>query len=78
MPTRDSGLGFHAATLDVARRAPGERVEFTWQWQESSTWHGRNYEVAVSPCDEAERSADDPIDVPNFTKAAKNPKAGSG
>ena len=52
MPTRDSGLGFHAATLDVARRAPGERVEFTWQWQYSDAWHGRNYEVAVVPRDQ--------------------------
>jgi glucoamylase len=52
-PTRDSGLGFHVAALDVARLALGERVEFTWQWQESGAWYGRNYEVAVSPSDEA-------------------------
>jgi glucoamylase len=34
-PTHDSGLGFHVAALDVGRLPPEERVEFTWQWQES-------------------------------------------
>jgi glucoamylase len=51
--TRDSGLGFHVAALDVTGRAPGERVEFTWQWQDSGAWHGRNYEVTILPSDEA-------------------------
>jgi glucoamylase len=46
-PTQDSGLGFHVAALDVSRLSPGERVEFTWQWQESGAWHGRDYNVAV-------------------------------
>jgi hypothetical protein len=51
-PTRDSGLGFHVAALDVARLAPGERVEFTWQWRDSGAWHGRNHEVAAMSPDE--------------------------
>jgi hypothetical protein len=46
-PTHDSGLGFHVATLDVSRLPRGERVEFTWQWQESGAWHGRDYQVAA-------------------------------
>jgi uncharacterized protein YndB with AHSA1/START domain len=46
-PTRDSGLGFHVASLDVERLSPGQRVVFTWQWGESGAWHNHNYEVAV-------------------------------
>jgi glucoamylase len=46
-PTRDSGLGFHVASLDVERLSPGQRVVFTWQWGESGAWHNQNYEVAV-------------------------------
>jgi hypothetical protein len=41
------------AALDVTGLAPGERVEFTWQWQETGAWHDRSYEVAVMPTDAA-------------------------
>jgi glucoamylase len=50
-PTRDSGLGFQVATLDVGRLPPGERVDFTWQWQETGAWQGRDYRVAIQPAD---------------------------
>jgi glucoamylase len=50
--TNDSGLGFHVAALDVSRFPPGERIEFTWQWQESGTWHGRDYQLAAISPDE--------------------------
>jgi len=50
--TRDSGLGFHIATLDVCHLPAGERVDFTWQWQETGTWQGRDYTVAVLPADD--------------------------
>ena len=40
-PTNDSGLCFHVAALDVGRLPAGERIEFTWQWQDSGAWHGR-------------------------------------
>jgi len=40
-PTRDSGLGFQVATLDVGSLPPGERVDFTWRWQETGAWQGR-------------------------------------
>jgi len=46
-PTRDSGLGFHVASLDVERLSAGQRVVFTWQWGESGAWYNQNYEVAV-------------------------------
>jgi glucoamylase len=48
-PTRDSGLGFHIAALDVRRLPSGERVEFTWRWQENGAWHGQDYTVAMLP-----------------------------
>jgi hypothetical protein len=49
--TSDSGLGFNVASLDVSSLPPGEHVEFTWQWQASGAWHGRDYQVSVSSTD---------------------------
>ena len=51
-PTNDTGLGFHVAALDVSRLPAGERIEFTWQWQDSGAWHGRDYQVATISGDE--------------------------
>jgi len=51
-PTRDSGLGFHVAALDVRRFSTGERIQFTWQWQENGTWHGRDYQLTTISADE--------------------------
>ena len=51
-PTQDSGLGFHVAALDVSRVPPGQRIEFTWQWQESGAWHRRDYQVVAISADE--------------------------
>jgi glucoamylase len=48
-PTRDSGLGFHIAILDVDRVPAGEQIDFTWRWQETGVWQGRDYSVAVLP-----------------------------
>jgi glucoamylase len=50
-PASDSGLGFHVASLDASHLSPGEHIEFTWQWQESGAWHGRDYQVSVSSAD---------------------------
>jgi glucoamylase len=50
-PTCDSGLGFEVATLDVRRLPPGERVGFSWRWQETGDWQGRDYTVAIQPAD---------------------------
>jgi glucoamylase len=52
-PTRDSGLGFQVATLDVGCLPPGERVDFTWRWQETGAWQGRDYRVVIQPADVA-------------------------
>ena len=52
-PTGDSGLGFYVASLDSRRLGPGQRVDFTWQWQDIGAWHGRNHEVAVLQADQA-------------------------
>ena len=52
-PTRDSGLGFHVAALPVDGLPPGERVDFTWQWQETGIWQGPDYMVTVQPADAA-------------------------
>src|SRR5208282_3163935 len=52
-PTPDSGLGFEVATLDVGRLPPGERIDFTWRWQETSAWQGEDYRVAIQPADVA-------------------------
>src|SRR5262245_31680611 len=41
--------------LDVSRLPRGERIEFTWQWQESGAWHGRDYQVAAISVDETYR-----------------------
>jgi glucoamylase len=48
-PTVDSGLGFHVVSLNVAHLPPDARVEFTWKWQQTGAWHGRNYELVASP-----------------------------
>ncbi|HEV2302672.1 MAG TPA: hypothetical protein VGR91_13975, partial [Stellaceae bacterium] len=50
-PTRDSGLGFQLAVLEVADLPAGGRVDFTWHWQEDGSWQGRDYSVAVLPAD---------------------------
>jgi hypothetical protein len=50
------GLGFHVAVLDVAHLAPGERVDFTWRWQDSGMWQSRDYTVAVLPPGDAPAS----------------------
>jgi glucoamylase len=49
--TRDSGLGFQIASLDISCLPPGEHVEFTWRWQENGAWQGRDYTVVVLPPD---------------------------
>ncbi len=50
-PTAESGLGFHVATLDTDRLPPGARVDFTWRWQETGAWQGRDYGVVILPPD---------------------------
>jgi glucoamylase len=47
MPTSDSGLGFHVAVLETAALAPGSWIDFTWRWQDSGEWAGRDWRVEV-------------------------------
>ncbi|MGC2523417.1 MAG: hypothetical protein WA417_12405, partial [Stellaceae bacterium] len=47
--TTDTGLGFHVAALDAQRLAPGMRIDFTWLWQDSESWTGRDCAVTVEP-----------------------------
>jgi len=47
MPTSDSGLGFYVAVLDTGALPPGSWVDFTWRWQESGAWAGRDISVRV-------------------------------
>lgn len=51
VPTSDSGLGFHVVVLEVSELAPGTRIDFTWQWQQSRDWRGRDYAVMVEPAE---------------------------
>jgi glucoamylase len=46
-PMSDTGLGFHVAVLDTAALPPGSWVDFTWRWQDSGAWAGRNETVRV-------------------------------
>jgi len=50
-PTCDSGLGFHVAILDAAGLKPGATIDFTWRWQQSGDWPGRDYALAVEPAE---------------------------
>jgi glucoamylase len=60
-PTQDTGLGFHIASLEVARMPARASINFIWQWQDTTTWHGRDYELTVLPADaSAEREKQDP------------------
>ena len=45
-PTRDTGLGLHAAELDPQA---GEPVVFTFFWPEADRWEGRDFQVTVVP-----------------------------
>jgi glucoamylase len=51
--TRDSGLGFHVAALDLDQAAPGAAINFTWQWQHSRAWLGRDHAITIVPPDDA-------------------------
>ena len=46
--TWDSGLGVHVADLPLARRPPGDTVEFTFFWPAAERWEARDYRVAFT------------------------------
>ena len=47
MATTDTPLGFHVAELDTQALKPGQRVDFTFRWQEDNAWVGADYHVNV-------------------------------
>ena len=46
--TSETGLGYHVAALNTASAPPGTRIEFTWRWQDTGEWHGRDYAVTAA------------------------------
>ncbi|MES1993246.1 MAG: glycoside hydrolase family 15 protein [Pseudomonadota bacterium] len=46
--TLDTQLGFHVADLDTRLLKPGQRVDFTFRWQEDNAWVGSDYYVSVA------------------------------
>ncbi|HVC50567.1 MAG TPA: glycoside hydrolase family 15 protein [Stellaceae bacterium] len=59
--TVDTGLGFHAATLDTASLAPGTRVDFTWLRRDTGTWHGSDEAVEIAARPESTPAETDAI-----------------
>lgn len=45
--TLDTRLGFHVADLDTSALQPGQRVDFTFRWQEGGAWAGSDYHASV-------------------------------
>ena len=46
--TRDTGFGYHIASLSAGRRADGSRIEFTFNWIDAERWEGENFVVEVA------------------------------
>ncbi len=46
-PTRDAGLGIHAAELPTQRIPAGGTIVFTWQ-DAQGNWRGTNFQVAIT------------------------------
>jgi glucoamylase len=51
--TENSGLGFHVAAIDLDHAAPGASIDFTWRWQDTGAWLGRNYAITIVSPDAA-------------------------
>lgn len=45
--TLDSGIGVHFADLSTAHLDHGQKVTFTFYWQESGTWENKNYTICI-------------------------------
>ena len=45
--TEDSGLGFFVSVLNTTNLQPGRSVEFTFRWQASEEWLGRDVRLVV-------------------------------
>ena len=42
VPSTDTGLGFHVATLNTGALPLGTRIDFTWRRQDTGEWRGRD------------------------------------
>ena len=47
-PTNSTGLGMHVADLPVGRLAPETRIDFTFYWQETGEWEGKDFSVFIA------------------------------
>ena len=45
--TRDTGLGVHLADLPTQELRAGTEVRFTFHWQKSARWEGRDFAVSI-------------------------------
>jgi uncharacterized protein YndB with AHSA1/START domain len=45
--TQKTGLGVHSLSLPTEALEPGTRIVFTWLWQNSESWLGRDFLVTV-------------------------------
>lgn len=45
--SRDTRLGVHSVDLPTAHLKAGQTIEFTFYWQQTQTWEGKNYSVVV-------------------------------
>ena len=49
VPTEAAGLAQWRVVLRADELAGAQTLEFTWQWQDSAQWQGRDYHIVVSP-----------------------------
>ncbi len=47
--THDTGLGMHLADLDTSGLQSGQRILFTFHWNDSDSWEGTDFIVVVVP-----------------------------
>jgi glucoamylase len=45
--TVDSGLGLHSLEISAAALSQASSISFTFQWQDTQDWAGKNFEVAI-------------------------------
>ena len=45
--TRDTGLGLHAAELDIDMLSDGRSIDFTLQWRDTGEWLGKDFHIVV-------------------------------
>jgi glucoamylase len=46
--TLDTGLGLQCCELDASMLTHANRVDFTFQWQDSGDWAGEDFHVTIA------------------------------